>query len=76
MTFSFVVMPAPFLLLVLVGRGWICGHWFIKDNSRTTMKHFANDLQPYQHNDSSGGLMYIHGDVQFIFRLRVKAFFW
>lgn len=38
------------------------------------MKHFTNDLQPYQHNDSSGGLMYIHGDFQFIFHLRVKAF--
>lgn len=40
------------------------------------MKHFTNDLQPYQHNDSSGGLMYIHRDVQFIFHLCVKAFSW
>lgn len=40
------------------------------------MKHFTDDLQPYQHNDSSRGLMYIHGDVQFILHLGVKAFSW
>lgn len=33
------------------------------------MKHFADDLQPYRDNNSSGGLMYVQGDVQFIFHL-------
>lgn len=59
MAFSFVVMHGPFLFCMLAGRGAdLCRMLHKRLNGGISTEHFTNDLEPYQDNDSRGGLMY------------------
>lgn len=56
MTFSFVVMCGPFFVLNAHRDGVDLRRMVHKRlNSGITTKHFTNDLEPYQDNDSRGG---------------------